>query len=212
MKRKKPASKWTVTIGKRPKRAPVMRTMNPLTRELKGVDTGFSTTTVAAGAVTLLNGVVAGDDINERNGRKIALKYLDMFISFNLNLATLTSRVSFVRYMVVYDNGPNGIIGLPTDILSSPVTVYSTRRLDTMSRFSILLDQVHSISGLPPTDVAAGGVFKHHRVNLKNMPVTFTSALGGIGAIREGSLYLLVLAESISSVVTVNTKCIYVDV
>jgi len=182
------------------------------TTELKGTYTGFANGLTTAGTVTLLNAIAAGDDLQERNGRAIKLKYMDVILSLQMNLATLTARQSFFRYMFIYDSAPNGVLAIPGDILVTPVSNYSPVRIDTNSRFKVLADVVGTVAGVMPTDVAGSTYTRKHRINLKNMASYFTSSVSGIGSIREGAILILAIGESVNTTITLNSQVYFTDV
>ncbi len=186
------------------------RRIRQTTKELKGIDSTLAGAgTPTTGFIVLLNGVAAGDDINERNGRAILNKYIDVVYKCGTDGSSGVHLNSF-RVIFFYDRSPNGVLATVADVLST-ASLFSPRRLDTASRFNILYDKVHDSNSTATTEITNGAVTRHVRVNVKNLPSHFTSSSAGIGSIREGSLCVLYISTDSSGLFTMISKSVYVD-
>ena len=153
--------------------------------ELKAVDTTINSAIDSTGYVHLLNGIARGDDINERNGRQVLMKSVQ--ISW-LSFATAATGVDQVhRVVLVYDRQANATALTWNDVFGSS-SIHYPRNLENRKRFKILMDQSYVINaaGEPGT----GRVEKFYR-KLAH-PVTFNAGdAGTIADITTGSLYLM---------------------
>lgn len=154
--------------------------------EFKSVDTNVNTAADTTGGVTLLNGMARGDDINQRQGRQVTLRSIELRLLSRVAPGTGIDQRH--RILIVYDRQTNGAAPAITDILSSANVLYP-RNLENRQRFRILFDRLHTLnaSGEP----GSGRIFKWYR--RLNHPVTFNAgAAGTVADIQTGSLYAIV--------------------
>lgn len=157
--------------------------------ELKNVDTTVAQVADTTGAVTLINGIARGDDINERVGRQVILKYIQANI---VNYVTPTTGIDQShRMLIVLDRQANGAAPAITDVLVSASTV-AMPNLDNRKRFRILFDSIKNMNASgEPGSMIVQRVFK--RVNI---PVQFNSGdAGTVADIQTGALYLITLGS-----------------
>lgn len=169
--------------------------------ELKYVDVQPGGTAITtAGAVTLLNGVTQGADINNRIGRKITMKSI-LFRGFILPSTTSAPNGDTVRFLLVYDTQPNSpaAIALVTDILNS-ANYYAPLNLSNRDRFRVLCDKyVHMAATTYTAGALSAGdpVQKSVKFFKKlNHTVTFSSTTNAIGNIATGGLYMLWISQA----------------
>jgi len=153
--------------------------------EFKSVDTTINSAIDNGGYVQLLNGLARGDDINQRSGREVMMKSVQ--ISW-LSFATAATGVDQVhRVVLVYDRQANAAALTWNDVFGS-TSIHYPRNLENRKRFKILMDMSYVINaaGEPGT----GRMEKYYR-KLAH-PVTFNSGNAGtIADITTGSLYLM---------------------
>lgn len=172
-------------------------------RELKFVDVDQTIANVRDGAtpsIVLLNGVLQGDDFNERVGRRIHMK--SWLIRFKIaSLATATSPIgNTVRITVVLDLQTNGAAPLLTDVYTTNTTNLAPMNLNNRARFKILHDRVMT---MPAAEYSAGAltagspvpkVFKLYK--RFNTTTTFGATGGTVAAIQSGSIFCIVWGEN----------------
>lgn len=153
--------------------------------EFKSVDTTINSAIDSTGYVLLLNGLARGDDINQRSGREVMMKSVEL--RFN-SFATGTTGVDQIhRVALVYDRQANATALTWADVFTSSSINYP-RNLENRKRFKVLMDTWYVInaSGEPGT----AHVEKYYR-KLAH-PVTFNSGNAGtVADITTGSLYLM---------------------
>jgi len=192
--------------------------------ELKYLDlvqavVGVNTT----GYLASLNPVAQGTGAQNRIGRKITIKSLQMKMGLLLGGSTSTGSTSEVfRVLLVWDKQCNGVLATRDDILGPSATYQSFQYLENGDRFKILRDNKYTLvkaagvsvqaayTELPGTAaVPNGGGFTspattsfwsearrdiNYYVKL-NMPIEFSSTTGAITEVRSNNLLVLVIPE-----------------
>lgn len=162
--------------------------------EFKSIDENVSAATLdTTGSVTLLNGCARGSDIDEREGREITMKSIQLrgLINANANAA----QNQWVRIMIVYDRQTNGAEPAIADIVS-PGSLVGMRSLENRKRFKILMDRTITLNanydGASTVYTASNN---HHFIEYYRKldhPVTFNSGSAGtVSDISTGSLYMV---------------------
>lgn len=169
-------------------------------RELKFIDvTNTFVNIPAAGAVTLINGVVQGTDFNNRIGRKIVMKSLLSNITLYPSTTAPASTGDFTRLMVIYDTQTNSAATpAVTDILVS-ADVNSPMNLNNRDRFHVVMDKKYTFY---PTAYTAGAITAGNPVTRwcskykkHSKDVIFSGTAATIGSIQTGSLLFLYLSK-----------------
>ena len=193
--KRRAARRATVTVGRTPtKRVQkvhrVVRGYPYGTRaELKAVDTTINQVADTTGAVTLLNGVARGDDINQRVGRRVRLASLQASIVNYVTPATGIDQTH--RCLIVYDKQSNGVAPAITDVLVSASTV-AMPNLDNRQRFVILYDKLMHLNA-----AAEPGSMVAFKIN-KRLPygVQFNSGdAGTVADIQTGGLFFITIGS-----------------
>ena len=193
--KRRAARRATVTVGRTPtKRVQkvhrVVRGYPYGTRaELKAVDTTINQVADTTGAVTLLNGIARGDDINERVGRRVRLASLQASIVNYVTPATGIDQTH--RCLIVYDKQSNGVAPAITDVLVSASTV-AMPNLDNRQRFVILYDKLMHLNA-----AAEPGSMVAFKIN-KRLPygVQFNSGdAGTVADIQTGGLFFITIGS-----------------
>lgn len=158
-------------------------------------ETGFVDVALVAyamdttGTITLINTVPQGASVNQRVGKKIVLKSLQVRGSAINNGTAIQNDVA---HLIVYDKRPTGSLPSITDILNT-ATAASFNNDANSGRFVILKRVDFMLLGNPTaagnlTDCTA--VSHDFYLDLKGLPTTFKAAgTGAIGDIEEGALY-----------------------
>lgn len=107
------------------------------TGEFKSVDTVLSQPIDQTGAVTLVNGIARGDEINERNGRELTMRSIQFNARAYATAGTGADQVG--RVLIVYDRQTNAAALTGAQVLSTFDT-NAPRNLENRRRFKILKD------------------------------------------------------------------------
>lgn len=188
--------------GKRARYTPLAQPlavrMPPYTprRELNLVDTGIATYAMnTTGSIALLTTIAQGVAQNQRVGRKIQVRSIQVRGNIKADSATTTTRGT---WMIVYDKRPTGSLPAITDILESANSVAFTNSTN-VGRFQIVCRKDYSIIG---NDTTAGQQTDktHYAVDkfIKlNKPVVYkAAATGAIADIEQGAFYIVTVGSS----------------
>lgn len=159
-------------------------------RELKMTD-GAATgdlATLALTTPTLLNGIAAGDDVNQRDGRRIALHSIQLKGQiYNDDDVKCSARV-----VVVYDRQSNSTALTPGVYFSNTANYASFSNLNNQGRFITLFDQQYAMDASGSgNSIQSLEMFKY----LSGLPVHFSGNNNDIGSIDMGSIYLYVFTS-----------------
>lgn len=166
------------------------RTLNE--GEFKCLDTNQLLNVDSSSSTALLNGMIHGDDINNRIGREVTLKSLEFRYTCYSTVGTGSDQ--YHRIMLVYDRQANGSPILYTDVLEG-TSVNHPRKLENRRRFKILYDRTHAINSSPESGSRVYRKFYRHL----NHPVVFNNLNSGtIADIQSGALYLVVLGTNVA--------------
>lgn len=161
--------------------------------ELKYIDLAETgSLMVAAGTVTLLNGIAVGDDNTTRDGRQATMKSVHIRGYAYPDSSTTPQPASLVRAMIVWDNAPNGAAPAVTDIYGGS---FLFPVINNAERFTILRDEIlplgrdtnavtQAVAGAP--SIAEWDLY---------VPLDSVTQYNGTGAtiasIQNGALYLV---------------------
>jgi len=154
--------------------------------ELKSVDVALAQlATTQASEVRLLNGIARGDEINERIGREVTMRSIQVT---GTTLATPGTGVDQNhRVLLVYDRQTNAAALTAAQVLAA-VNCYAPRNLENRKRFKILFDRTWHLNA--SAEPGSQHVFKFYR-RLAH-PVTFNAGdAGTVADITTGSLYAI---------------------
>ena len=173
-----------VAVYRRP--APMLR-HSP---ELKSIDLDLATTgSNADGGITATmgrtcaNAISIGADLNQRIGRKINIRSLEMHYILTADADQEASATC--RIMVVFDRQANGTQPAGTDLLVTS-SVYSPKNLSNRERFYILKDELVTVQRL--TEKSQITAKWYLRTNLQ---VVYNAGVAGTYAdIASGSLWV----------------------
>lgn len=173
--------------------APMRSTMAP---EKKVLDLAFAAYPCdTTGSVTLLNGIAAGDDFNQRDGRKI--KITDVQIQGMVSATDASTDDTYCLVMLVYDKQPNEGLATIAQIFSQANST-SFMNLNNRERFKILSTDRVALSRNNATATTAVGSCNQTIINryIKTELVTvFDAATGAITDITHGAVLLVTLGD-----------------
>lgn len=167
--------------------------------EFKCVDTSSTNGSYnQTGALILLNGIAPGTGLNQRSGREVVMKSIE--VHFNGKSTDTTGVPASYRCMLVYDRQCNGAAPALADIIATTGAwnTLSPRNLDNRRRFKILMDRVFTVGAQGDTTTAAGcsSRFCDKFYRRLNHPIVFNSGVAGtIADIQTGSLYWITLGD-----------------
>lgn len=150
------------------------------------------------GSVTLIPSIPQGSATNERIGRKVTLKSIQMR---GYAVSNATTLVTYCRVMIVYDRQPNKALAGITDILDSADSL-SFPNSGNSDRFRTLYNKSFAVVGNNTTGGQQTEKSMHVMDWFKNvnLPVQYaTGASGAITNITTGSLLLVTCGNVISS-------------
>jgi len=168
------------------------------------------------GSVTLLNTVAQGASVNQRVGKKVALKSLQIR-GHARNNSTATD--NDVAYLIVYDKRPTGTLPAVTDILVSANSAAfnndaNSGRFRIISRWdAALLGNNTAAANLTESFMKSCDTY----IPLKGLPTVYkAAATGAIGDIEEGALYLVTVGWNVAGTAAASlyasTRLRFVDV
>ncbi len=182
----------------------VKRLKSLINTEFKSIDlatTGVITTTAS---ITLLNGLVKGDDFDNRDGRVVRLKSIQYHIEAVMNTTPINDSL---RIMIVIDKQPNEINMVIADLIDA-TNMTSFRNLDQRKRFVILKDTVLDMS------IGRGTIARDSWYKKFDMKTTYDdSDAGTIVDITTNALYLVLFSTEASNGPSVarTTRIRYID-
>lgn len=185
------------------------------TTEMKSVDLGataLSQLVTSTMARQPINAIIAGNGIQNRNGRRIQMKSVRVIGQVVLTQAGTAPTSDFVRVMVVYDRQANGAIYSSADLLQSVdqagttgSDVFSGINMSNSKRFKVLKNEMWSFPVHNGVNVLQQSTqdtdYKPHCfdwfIPLKGLETQYnTGNAGTIADIQTGSLYILFLSKN----------------
>lgn len=201
-----------------PSRVPLAtRGYRPNVHERKVIDLPSTLATInTTGGVIPINLVAAGADMNQRIGRKILMKSVQIRAQFDVERTNVTPFVAgsspnqTARMILLYDCQPNGAVPNPLDILTNNDAT-AMLNLDYRDRFKVLLDKhfVFDACILSITDnYAAWGRTTHYFKKYKklNLETIYNSTLGTAAAVTSGTLLLFFIGTTPSGTADLNVR------
>lgn len=169
-------------------------------QEYKIIDVSNTTlAVVATGTVVPLNSIAAGDDVTQRNGRKINLVSSMLRFHGYITDSSPTAPTSF-RLALVYDRQPNGAAPVWTDVFQTAVSD-SDRNVNNRDRFTLVYDNYNSAKhGYLSVGTTSGavtghesGIFDVNYSKLKDMTVEYATTASAVPL--HGGFFLMVLTD-----------------
>lgn len=190
-----------VTPRQRSVNAIVKRALRaPLSGRTQTKETGFVDTALATyafdttGTIVLIPTIAQGASVNQRVGKKVALKSLQCRGTVNNGT---TATVTDNAFLVVYDKRPTGALPAITDILNTANSASMNNDANS-GRFRILKRTDFILTG-NSTSPATGNeaMDASFFLDLKGLPLIFkAAATGAIADIEEGALYFVTVGAT----------------
>lgn len=182
--------------------------------EFKSVDVNGQINSDLTGGVGLLNGIAPGSGLDQRIGRQVTLKSIQIRFQVNVTSGTGVDQVS--RVLVVYDRQSNAAAPTTANIISAAGTGYDVLRpknLDNRKRFKILMDRTFYLNASGESN--SGVCFNFYR-RLRH-PMEFNAGVAGtIADIVSGSIYVVCVGNqavgATAGQMTYFSRVRYVDV
>lgn len=178
------------------------------TGEFKSVDVSLDSLGVdTTGTVSLLNGVGRGTDIDEREGREVNMRSVQLRYIVYTNTEAASDQ--WGRVILVYDRQSNGTAPAITDVLQTN-SITAMRNLENRKRFKIFMDKTFVINASYQTAAALNTASNNHffeeYYRKLSHPVTFNSGTAGtIADITTGSMYLITMGTAATG--TTSSLC-----
>jgi len=168
--------------------------------ELKALDTDIGGAqfvigpTTANAGVFICNSMAQGSDYNQRIGREILLKSIE--VHFDVLQGT-TIATTPLQFRIVYDSQTNGVnvtgIQVQNDVaLSGTGVPFVGTNLSNRDRFTTLYNKTKHIqvmNGNGTTALVNRVIFKFYKK--LNHKVVYNASTAGVGSIQTGGLWLL---------------------
>lgn len=170
--------------------------------ELKTIDNNsapISSNIPNTGNISLLSGVAAGTDYNQRIGRKIMLK--SILLRLNIQPVSTTSQPvgDAVRIIVFYDTQTNGAIPLVADVLQS-ANYTSPLNLNNRDRFKVIMDKylgteaaVYTAGALTSGSPKVRALTKYRKCGLEAI---YSGTGATVGSIATGGIFILYISQA----------------
>lgn len=160
--------------------------------------------TSSFGSLVLLNGTPQGVGNNERVGRRIAMKSLQLRYIHYSNLTAGSARI-----VIFYDRQANSTVPSSADVIGSQ-TFDGLVNLVNSDRFVILMDEITENA---PFDSASTPGKRYLKMDLETI---FSGTGSGISSIATGSVYMMMANSATFSVgatsnATFSTRIRYLD-
>lgn len=119
--------------------------------EKRYFDTGIAVSAINyTGAINLVSGVTAGDDVNQRSGNSILARSLYVNYDATVNTTAGVNATQIYRKIIFMDCDNQGVTPATSDVLQAvgnANAVNSPLNVDNVKRFKILYDKKHVLNG-----------------------------------------------------------------
>lgn len=156
------------------------------------------------GSITLVATIAQGASVNQRVGKKVNLKSIQVR---GVCQSDTTTALANSAWMLVYDRRPTGALPAITDVLTAAHASAFTNDANT-GRFKIIRRWQKAMIGNlgtagQATDSSAETVDMY--IDMKNLPCVFKAAgTGAIGDIEEGAVYLITVGDAAAGTADAN--------
>lgn len=154
------------------------------------------------GSITLIATIAQGASVNQRVGKKVALKSLQIRgVAINDTAAT----VNDVAVIIVYDRRPTGSLPAITDVLDT-ANAASFNNDSNSGRFKIIKRMDFVLTGNSTTPATGNEAMNLDCfIPLNGLPAVFKAAgTGAIGDIEEGALYCITVGTNAAGTADAN--------
>lgn len=171
-----------------------MASRNRKAVEVKSTAASHSGLVSNSGVVTLISGIAEGTDYDDRIGKKIVIKSVQIK-GFMANNDSTLGDTTVIRLMIVRDNSFAGTAPAISDLLLNS-NAYSLRnpRPDLLRKYTVLYDTFRANDRDNPSNVFG----KYRKLNQQAI---FDGA--SISSVSKGSLYVVMLSNRSTDIPTV---------
>jgi len=190
-----PVSKYRGAMyGSAAARAMRFTNANATGDELKYLDVNFANYACGTtGAVTLINGIAAGNTSITREGRQCFWKQI--IINGTIVAADATTIASRNDVYVVWDKQPGAAVPAMTDLFVES-KAGSPMNLNYRERFVVLAHNTYVIGGLTADSTALTPTIQPVTITKRiNLRTTFKGDANAIGDISTGAMYLVTVGD-----------------
>ena len=150
----------------------------------------------STGSITLIATVAQGTSVNQRVGKKIQWKSMQIRGTVQANPTTVSNNSA---WLIVYDRRPTGSLPAITDVLSSATAISFTNDANS-GRFQILKrwnDTILGNVGTAGQQTDKTSIVVDEFLSLRSLPCAYKAAgTGAIGDIEQGALYLITVGDN----------------
>lgn len=170
------------------------------------VQTVANTTSSLTGQVQAISqGIIEGDEANQRSGRQITVVGLDLRLTTNMPVLAVTGNLRFILFM---DTMNTGVVPAPIDILNTlaVVSAYSITQFQE-KRFRILHDEI-----LPFVAGGADQQQTRHVIKTVNTKVSYLLPNSATAANGRNSVFALFITDNaVSPIYNYDIAVQYLD-
>jgi len=156
-----------------------------------------------------------GDDISNRQGRKVFVKKMRIRAAISCaaqSAIAAADQEAVIRIIVYKDMQTNASQSQGENVISSGTSGEALQmfsNVGNLGRFQILYDKVHKISNRTMTDALQSGAYINFKINLKpNCWVNYNSTNGGtVADVVDNSFHIIANTSSASMVPQLQYKC-----
>lgn len=172
-----------------------MASRNRKAVEVKSTAASHSGLVSNSGVVTLISGIAEGTDYDDRVGKKIVIKSVQIK-GFMANKDSTLGATTVIRLMIVRDNSFSGTAPAISDLLLNS-NAYSLRnpRPDLLRKYTVLYDTFRANDRDNPHNLFG----KYRRLNQQAI---FDGA--SVSSVSKGSLYVVMLSNRATDIPTVS--------
>ncbi len=173
----------------------------------------------AAGAVTAQMFVIPeGDGNNDRQGRRVQLKHIEMIFQLDLPTTSNPGNTSdILRIIILQDKQANGALPAVNDIIAG-TNIVNFKNLEEDDRFRFLLDRKLSINCLSGSFDGTNDQFGKATKNFQwkkriNIPILYDDSVttGAIASITSNNVCAMYISESGLVGLTARVRFRYTD-
>lgn len=176
------------------------RVLSLLEKKRFAVVSTTNSNTTSGTVINLTNGIIQGDDVNQRSGDQIRI----LSHTLNVRASAVTVSQTF-RFIWFRDNMNRGTTTSVTEVLNTAnfMSQYNPAPLQ-QKRFTILRDFMLNCN-------LTGESIKSRNITLPGFPVYYNGGTAVAAANGPGAVFLLVIGDSITGLFDLSYEPVYTD-
>lgn len=184
--------------------------------EEKFIDSGQTGlgTPSASGSVQYVSGVATGTDYNNRIGRSIYYKRLELKVFLEPKITASSPTGDIIRTVVVLDRQPNGSNPAAADILQNN-NYTEPYQVNNRDRFEVLYDKflVCEANAYAASALTVGDPKFHYLecVIPINQRAIFSGTTAAVASVSSGAIFILFISAYASWTATYNSRIVFTD-